>query len=105
MIGEPNSEGLQSIPANLSGSLDPNSAETSRCFSCRTLTQKCPVASMAFHDLDIFVGQNSTSGGSSDNAANDWQAKATGTSSCTVVITVMPVQTVPLCTPPEGTHP
>ena len=54
------------------------------------------MASMAFDDLDIFVGQNSTSGGSSDNAANDWQAKPTGTSSCTVVMTVMPVETVPV---------
>src|SRR5258708_19686392 len=72
MIGEPSLEGLQSIPANLSGSLEPNRAETSFCFSCSTLTQKCPLASMACHDRDTFVGQNSTSGGSSDSAPHHW---------------------------------
>ena len=50
---------------------------------------------MAFQDRDTLVGQNSTSGGSSDSAANDWQAKPTGASSCIVVITVMPVQNWP----------
>ena len=75
MIGEPSFEGVQSIPANLSGSLEPNRAETSFWFSCRTLTQKLPLASIACQDRDALVGQNSTSGGSSDSAANDWQAK------------------------------
>ena len=92
MIGEPSSDGCQSIPANLSGSLEPNRAEMSFCFSCSTLTQNFPLASMAFHERDTFVGQNSTSGGSSDSAANDWQAKPTGTSSRTVVMMVIPVQ-------------
>ncbi len=59
------------------------------------LTQNFPLASMAFHDRDTLVGQNSTSGGSSDSAAKDWQAKPTGTSSCTVVMIVMPVQNWP----------
>src|SRR5258707_14497681 len=95
MIGEPSLEGLQSSPANLSGSLEPNRAETSFCFSCSTLTQKRPLASMAFQDRDTFVGQNSTRGGSSDSAANDWQANPTGSPSCTVVITVIPVQNRP----------
>ena len=47
---------------------------------------------MAFHDRDTLVGQNSTSGGSNDSAAKDWHAKPTGTSSCTVVMIVIPVQ-------------
>jgi hypothetical protein len=47
---------------------------------------------MACQDRDTFVGQNNTSGGSSDRAANDWHAKPIGTSSCTVVIMVIPVQ-------------
>jgi hypothetical protein len=63
MTGEPSLEGLQSIPTNLSGSLEPNRAETSFCFSCSTLTQKCPLASMACHDRDTLVGQNKTNGG------------------------------------------
>ncbi|GFG54497.1 hypothetical protein MAGR_59380 [Mycolicibacterium agri] len=50
---------------------------------------------MAFHERDTFVGQNNTNGGSSDSAANDWHAKPTGTPSCIVVITVMPVQNCP----------
>jgi hypothetical protein len=59
------------------------------------LTQKRPLASIACHDRDTVVGQNNTSGGSSDSAAKDWQAKPTGAPSCTVVITVMPVQNCP----------
>src|SRR5258707_8858837 len=95
MIGEPSLEGLQSIPANFSCSLEPNRAETSFCFSCSTLTQKCPLASMACHDLDTLVGQNSTSGGFRDSAAKDWHAKPTSAPSCMVVITVMPPQKRP----------
>ena len=95
MIGEPSGDSVQSIPANLSGSRDPNRPETSFWFSCRMFTQNLPLASMAAHDRDILVGQNSTSGGSRDSAANDWQANPTGTSSCTVVITVIPVQNWP----------
>src|ERR1700741_3449189 len=95
ITGEPSFDGPQSIPANLLGSLDPNRAETSFCFSCSTLTQNLPVASITVHDRDTLVGQNSTNGGSSDRAANDWQAKPTGTLSCIVVITVMPVQNCP----------
>ena len=58
--------------------MDPNRADTSFCFSCSTLTQNFPLASMACQDRDTLVGQNSTSGGSSDSAANDWQAKPDG---------------------------
>lgn len=79
-------------PGELVGLLEPNRAQVSRCFSVRTLTQNLPLASMACQDRDTFVGQNSTSGGSNDSAANDWQAKPLGTSSCIVVMIVMPVQ-------------
>src|ERR1700727_815018 len=95
MIGEPSSEACQSMPANLSGSFDPNRAETCFWLSVSTLTQNRPLASMAFQDRDTLVGQNNTSGGSSDSAANDWQAKPTGASSCMVVMMVMPVQNWP----------
>ena len=78
--GEPNGDGCQSTPANLSGSLDPNRTQVSRWPSVRMLTQNFPLASIACQDRDILVGQNSTSGGSSDNAAKDWQAKPLGTS-------------------------
>ncbi len=95
MIGEPKFEEVPVDSGELVGLLEPNRAETSFCFSCSTLTQNRPVASIAFQDRDTLVGQNNTSGGSSDSAANDWQAKPTGASSCTVVITVMPVQNCP----------
>src|SRR5262245_58568915 len=95
MIGDPSLDGDQSISANLSGSLEPKRDETSFCCSCSTFTQKCPLASIAFQYRDCLVGQNRTSGGSSDSAANDWQAKPTGASSCIVVMTVMPVQNWP----------
>jgi hypothetical protein len=45
------------------------------------LTQNRPVASMACHERDSLVGQNSTMGGSSDSAAKDWHANPTGLSS------------------------
>src|ERR1700761_3170739 len=77
MMGEPSAEGGQSIPANLSGSFDPNRAETCFWLSVSMLTQNRPLASIAFQDRDTLVGQNSTSGGSSDSAAKDWQAKPT----------------------------
>ena len=95
MIGDPSFDSDQSRPANLSGSREPKRAETSFWFSCRMFTQNRPLASIACHERLTFVGQNSTSGGSSESAAKDWQAKPTGTSSCTVVITVMPVQNWP----------
>ena len=95
ITGEPSGEVCQSTPANLSGSLDPNLAQISRCFSVRTLTQNFPLASMACQERDILVGQNSTRGGSSDSAAKDWQANPVGTPSSMVVMIVMPVQNCP----------
>jgi hypothetical protein len=47
---------------------------------------------MACHDRESFVGQKSTSGGSSDSAAKDWQANPSGAPSCIVVMMVIPVQ-------------
>src|SRR5271163_3769496 len=95
MIGEPRSEGCLSIPANLSSSFEPIRAETCFCCSVSTLTQNRPLASMDCHDRDTLVGQNNTRGGSRDSAAKDWHAKPIGTSSCTVVMMVMPVQNWP----------
>ena len=59
------------------------------------LTQNAPLASMAFHEQEAFVGQNNTNGGSRDSAAKDWQAKPCGTPSAMVVMTVIPVQNWP----------
>lgn len=95
MIGDPRPDGCQSIPANLSGSREPNRAETSRWSSASTFTQNLPDASIAAQDRDCFVGQNSTSGGSNESAANDWHANPTGSPSCVVVMMVTPVQNCP----------
>ena len=93
MTGRPRGEGSQSIPANLSSPGAPNAALTSCWLVDNTLTQNFPLCSMTFQLREVFIGQNSTSGGSSDKAANDWQANPTGTSSVViVVITVTPVQ-------------
>ena len=52
---------------------------------------------MTFQLREVFIGQNSTSGGASESAANDWQAKPTGSPSPFVVeITVTPVQNCPI---------
>ncbi len=64
----------------MSGDFDPNCADTCCWFSCSMLTQNLPLASMACQARDTLVGQNSTSGGSSDSAAKDWQANPIGTS-------------------------
>jgi hypothetical protein len=56
------------------------------------LTQKRPVLAIAGQVLDDRLGQNSTSGGASDRAANAWQANPAGRPSSAPVITVTPVQ-------------
>src|SRR5947207_746531 len=44
---------------------------------------------------DFVAGQKSTSGGSSDSAANAWQANPTGSPASSAVTTVTPVQKCP----------
>jgi hypothetical protein len=56
------------------------------------LAQKCPARAIRGQVTDDLPGQNRTRGGSSDSAANDWQAKPAGPSSSTVVMMVTPVQ-------------
>ena len=63
--------GVQSIVANLSSPRRPNVEETDSCSSERMLTQNLPARSIPFHEPDVFMGQKSTSGGSSDNAEKD----------------------------------
>jgi hypothetical protein len=62
------------------------------------LTQKYPLVAMAGQVLDVLAGQNSTSGGVSDSAANAWQANPAGrppSAPSTPVMTVTPVQKWP----------
>jgi hypothetical protein len=47
---------------------------------------------MTAHVREYLLGQNNTSGGSSDRAAKDWQAKPAGLVPSQVVTTVTPVQ-------------
>ncbi len=63
----------------------PKATHTSRCSSAGTLTANRPARRITGQVLECLPGQNKTSGGSRDNAANDWQAKPAGlTSSCVV---------------------
>src|SRR5438045_3721472 len=91
-IGAPDGAGDQSTAANLSEPARPNTMLTSRCSCERTLTQNEPTSRICGQVRDDFPGQNSTSGGSSDSAANDWHAKPIGSPSLpTVATTVTPV--------------
>ncbi|GAB2809432.1 hypothetical protein GCM10027200_06590 [Lentzea nigeriaca] len=85
-------DGVQATPANLSAPALPNTVEISLWSSARTFTQNAPEDAIAVQLRDVRCGQNSTSGGSSDNAANAWQAKPTGPSGDMPVTTVTPVQ-------------
>src|SRR5699024_5342361 len=95
ITGDPSGLGDQSICANLSSPRRPNVEETSSWSSDRMFTTNRPAFSIPFHEPEVFIGQNSTNGGSSDRAENDWQAKPTGLSSSTAVMTVIPVQNCP----------
>ena len=68
---------------------------SSRWPAASTFAQKCPARAIRGQVADARLGQNSTSGGSSDTAANDWQANPAGPSSSAVVMTVTPVQKWP----------
>jgi hypothetical protein len=76
----------------LSAPAFPNTVEISRWSSARTFTQNEPDEAIAAQLREVRCGQNSTSGGSSDNAANAWQANPTGPSGDVPVTTVTPVQ-------------
>jgi hypothetical protein len=59
------------------------------------LTQNVPLLAMAGHVLEDALGQNKTSGGVSDRAANAWQANPAGRPFSAPVMTVTPVQKWP----------
>src|SRR5699024_9754610 len=88
-IGMPAGERCQSTEPNLSGLRDPNTAHASCCSSARIVTPNEPVCSIAFHEPEVFIGQNSTIGGSRDRELNDWQANPTGLSPAIVEMIVM----------------
>ncbi|MDT7782983.1 MAG: hypothetical protein QOF58_1402, partial [Pseudonocardiales bacterium] len=90
--GEPVLDGVHATPANLSSPARPNTAETSFWSSASTFTQNEPLSAIAAQLREVRCGQNSTKGGSSDNAAKDWQANPTGPSADMPVTTVTPVQ-------------
>ncbi|GAA3624914.1 hypothetical protein GCM10022267_08810 [Lentzea roselyniae] len=85
-------DGVQATPANLSTPAFPNTVEISRWSSASTFTQNAPDAAIAAQLREVRCGQKSTRGGSSDNAANAWQANPTGPSADMPVTTVTPVQ-------------
>lgn len=77
---------------NLSPPLVPNLRASSCCPSASTFAQKCPARAITGQVTEDRPGQNRTSGGSRDNAANAWHANPAGRSSSMVVMTVTPVQ-------------
>src|ERR1700735_795959 len=93
--GAPEADGDQLRPANLSPPLVPKIRASSRWPAASTLAHRCPDRAIRGQVADDLPGQNSTSGGSSDTAANDWQAKPAGPCPSAVVITVTPVQKWP----------
>src|SRR5689334_10434212 len=93
--GAPDGAGDHRTPANLSAPLIPKIRDSSRCPSASTLTQKWPARAIRCQLVDRMPGQNSTSGGSRDSAANAWQANPTGSPPSTPVTTVTPVQKCP----------
>ena len=76
----PDGDGDHVTPANLSVPVIPNLLASSCCPSASTLTQKCPARSISGQVAEVRLGQNSTSGGASDSAANAWQANPAGPS-------------------------
>jgi hypothetical protein len=72
--------------------LVPNTRASSSWPAASTFAQKCPARAIRSQVPDARLGQNSTSGGSSDRAANDWQANPAGPPLSWVVMTVTPVQ-------------
>src|ERR1022692_17001 len=95
MTGEPAVSGDQPMPANRSGLLWPNALARCRCSADRTLAQKNCARSILGQVVDVRAGQKSTSGGSSDSAANGWQENPAGWPASIAVMTVIPGQKCP----------
>src|SRR3954463_643526 len=79
--GAPEGAADHSTAANLSSPDRPKTMLTSRCSCESTFTQNEPAFSISGQVREVLPGQKRTSGGSSDNAANDWQAKPIGSPS------------------------
>jgi hypothetical protein len=90
--GAPVAEGVHETVENLSVPAFPKTVDTSRWSSASTFTQNEPDDAIAAQLREVRCGQNTTSGGSSDNAAKAWQANPTGPSEDMPVTTVTPVQ-------------
>src|SRR5262249_57225403 len=77
--GAPAGDGDQDTPANLSAprvpaaALVPKARASPRWSAASTFAQKCPARAIRGHVADSRLGQNSTSGGARDTAAQDWQ--------------------------------
>src|SRR3954471_24015155 len=74
----PHGVSCQSRSANLSAPVVANRAQSSSWSSASTFTQNRPDDWISGHDFDVCAGQNSTSGGSSDTEAKDWQGEPAG---------------------------
>ncbi len=70
MTGEPAASGVHLTPSNLRGPLWPNLVARSCWSSVRTLTANILPLAIRGQVFDVTAGQKTTSGGSSDRAAN-----------------------------------
>src|SRR3954453_2631346 len=86
----PHGVSCQAKSANLSAPVVAKRAHRSSWSSASTLTQNRPDDWISGQDFDVCAGQNSTSGGSNDTDAKDWQAKPTGCPPASPVTTVTP---------------
>src|SRR5579862_6686316 len=95
-MGAPvNGPGDHPTPANLSVPDAAKERHSSSWSSARTLTANTPAASIGGQLVEALPGQASTSGGSSERAANAWQVNPLGPPSPVAVMTVTPVQKWP----------
>src|SRR5260221_2836000 len=96
--GAPEEDGDQRTTATLAApaaALVPKIRASPRWSAASTLAQKCPDRAIRGHVADDRLGLNSTSGGTRDTAAKDWQANPAGPPESHTVMTVTPVQKWP----------
>src|ERR1700754_2685362 len=93
--GAPESCGCHSTPSNLFTPEVANDRHRWCCAALRMLTPKDSVARMRGHEVDVFCGQNNTSGGSRDTLVSDCTSMPCGPSVSAAGITARPGQKRP----------
>src|ERR1700728_1872994 len=87
-IGAPVRPGDQATPVNLSAPETANFRQMSSWLAARMLIANVPTARMRGQVVDVWAGQNITSGGSRETEENDWQVIPIGSVSSAADTTV-----------------